>query len=422
MKDNPKLAKAKHLQKNLFAKLKKRPKFLIIATSFLASVALMVGALLVVNRSPSAKNDSPVKVIEVSKTSVPTPSTAKAFTFPSPQLPPTFKLPLPKFVSSADGVSMAHRSSIATTPLKPSPRLQKIIDDVVKEVTNDKLKKESLSISVIDVNNGEIAGYQSNRMEYPASIVKLFWAVALYEQIDQKLWKHPETFDALAKKMIVESDNEAASFIVDSISRASSLPQNLLGAEWQAWKSQRLNINDFYAQGGYKGLNVSQKTYPIPYLKLSEPLGTDKQLRLEDTTTDKPKRNKITAEQAAKLMYETCSVPSLSVESAKKICGWLTRDIKDATWKKAPGIPMNDFNPIRGFMGEGVADNQGVTVRSKAGWTKESRQEVITIKDAGGNTLVISTFANSSEYAANANVFPVIAKKIYASAGKPSIK
>jgi beta-lactamase class A len=426
VKNNPKLAKAKHIQKNLFTKLRKRPKVLIIATSFLASVGLMVGALLAVNKSPSAKNDSPVspvKVIEISKTSVPTPSTAKAFTFPSPQLPPTFKLPLPTLVSSAAGVSnMVHRSSIATTPLKPSPRLQKIVDDVVKEVTNDKIKKEFLSISVIDVNNGEIAGYQSDRMEYPASIVKLFWAVALYEQIDRKLWNNPGTFDALAKKMIIESDNEAASFIVDSISRASSLPNNLAGAEWQAWKSQRLNINNFYSQSGYEGLNVSQKTYPIPYLKMSEPLGTDKQLRREDTTTDKPRRNKITAEQAAKLMYETCSVPSLSAESAKKICGWLTRDIKDATWRKAPGIPVNDFNPIRGFMGEGVANNQGVTVRSKAGWTKESRQEVVTIRDAEGNTLVIAIFANSSEYAINANVFPVIAKKIYTSARKPSSK
>jgi beta-lactamase class A len=413
VKDKPKLAQAQHFQKNLLAKLRKRPKFLIIATSFLASVGLVAGALLSVNRSPSVKNDNPAKIPETTKTSVATSSTAKVVTFPTPQLPPTFNLPVPTLAPGAASIgNIAHRSSLATTPLKLSPRLQKIVDDVVKEVTNDKLKKESLSISVIDVNNGEIAGYQSDRMEYPASIVKLFWAVALYEQIDRKLWNNPETFDALAKKMIVESDNEAASFIVDSISRASSLPTNLAGAEWQAWKAQRLNINNFYGQSGYKDLNVSQKTYPIPYLKMNEPLGTDKQLRLEDTTTDKPRRNKITAEQAAKLMYETCSVPFLSAESASKICGWLTRNTKDTTWRKAPGIPVNDFNPIRGFMGEGIAAHQEVTVRSKAGWTKESRQEVIAIKNSS-KTIVISVFANSAAYSADAQVFPKISGKLF---------
>jgi beta-lactamase class A len=419
VKDKPKLAKAKKHKGNLFAKLKKHSRLIIIVTSLLASTGWLLGVFFLSNKSPSAlETKNNIKEVEIASSASPASSASSTvqttINFPPSQLPPSFNLPVPKLISGKTELgNIVHRSTLSKTPLKASDRLQKIVDGVVQEVTNDQLKKEDLSISIIDVTRGEIAGYQPNKMKYPASIVKLFWVVALYEQIDQKLWKNPETFDKLAKKMIVESDNEAASFIVDSISGAPSISKDLSDKDWQAWHSKRLFINQFFSKGGYEDLNVSQKTYPIPYLKLNEPLGTDQRVRLEATTPEKPKSNQVSAEQAANLMYETCYVPALSVESAKKICSWLGRDLKDTAWQKAPGVPINDFNPIRGFMGEGVAKNPGVTIRSKAGWTKGSRQEVVAIKSSNGNVFIVSVFANSPAYATNAQVFPNISSRLY---------
>jgi beta-lactamase class A len=412
MKNQDRLKKPQQSRKNTLKKLARNPKIKILAASGLASTAILGGALFLWKSPPASVTNntssvsSPIKQPVVTKTNI-----DSAVVFPPSQLPTSFKdLPAPLLIS---GANFAHKSTLDRTPLTKSPRLQKILEDTVKAVTNDKLKKEYLSIAVIDVNHSEIAGYQSDRLEYPASVVKLFWAVALYEQIDHKLWKNTATFDALAKKMIVESDNEAASFIVDSITKAPSLSKNLEGKEWQDWRSKRLSVNQFFNLGGYENLNVSQKTYPVPYLNLSEPTGTDKTMRQENTTPDKPIRNKVTTEQAAKLMYEVCSVPSLSQESFTKICSWLTRDLKNESWKKAPGIPANDFNPIRGFMGEGIAGQKNVSiVRSKAGWTKDSRQEVIAIKD-DKNTLIISIFANNLVYANSDKVFPTISNKLY---------
>jgi beta-lactamase class A len=413
MKNRDRLKKPQQSRKITLKRLDRDPKFKILAASGLASTAILGGALFLwLSKSPSTSVtnktsllSSPIKQPVITK-----PNIDSTTTFPASQLPTSFKdLPAPLLISSA---SFAHQSKLEQTPLAKSPRLQKILEDTVKAVTNNKLKKEDLAIAVIDVNRSEIAGYQSDRLEYPASVVKLFWAVALYEQIDHKLWKNTATFDALAKKMIVESDNEAASFIVDSITKAPSLSKNLEGKEWQDWRLKRLSVNHFFTLGGYENLNVSQKTYPVPYLNLSEPTGTDKTMREEKTTPDKPIRNKITAEQAAKLMYEVCSVPSLSPESSSKICGWLTRDLKNKSWRKAPGIPINDFNPIRGFMGEGIANQKNVTIRSKAGWTRDSRQEVIAIRD-GKNTLIIAVLANNSSYASSDKVFAAISDRLY---------
>lgn len=410
MKNQGRSNKLQKEHKITLKKLVRNSKVKILALSSLVFASVLGGVLFAWKRPPS--NSVVISNLPIS-TSTQQPVVIKVntnFNFPASQLPTKFKtLPPPELVSDNKFV---HKSTLKRNSLVKSTRLQKIIEGTVKLVTNEKLKKEDLSIAVIDVNRNEIAGYQSDRLEYPASVAKLFWAVALYEQIDHKLWENTATFDVLAKKMIVESDNEAASFIVDSITRAPSLAKNLEGEEWQDWKSKRLSVNQFFNQSGYEDLDVSQKTYPVPYLNLSEPKGTDKAMRQENTL-DKPIRNKVTVEQAAKLMYEVCSVSSLSQESFAKICRWLSRDVKNENWKKAPGIPINDFNPIRGFMGEGVAGQKNVTsIRSKAGWTKNSRQEVIEIKN-DKITLIIAVFANNLAYANSDKIFPAISNNLY---------
>jgi hypothetical protein len=64
-------------------------------------------------------------------------------------------------------------------------------------------------------------------------------------------------------------------------------------------------------------------------------------------------------------------------------------------------------------MGEGVAGQKNVTIiRSKAGWTKNSRQEVIAIKN-DKNTLIIAVFANNLTYANSDKIFPAISSNLY---------
>jgi beta-lactamase class A len=388
--------------------MQNRAKIILLGSS-LAAMALVGGAWWYSQKSTQ-------NVPQTAKPSAtPNPSvrrTVPGSSFPASSLPPSFSSPSPSLVASPSPVNTTTAVPVTST-LTPSSSLLVVVQQVVNSVTNEKLKKADLSIAVIDVGKREIAEI-SSRPEFPASVVKIFWAVMLYHGIDRQLWQNPEAFDALAKKMLVESDNEAASYIVDSISGAPSLTQDFSGPEWQDWRSKRLAINSFFTQRGYGEINLVQKSYPIPFMKLTEPTGLDKRLRLENTTPDRPVRNKISVEQAARLMDETCGSTSnlLSSISSNKICGWLKRDLKDPAWRKAPPIPVNDFNPIRGYLGEGVAKYPNVTIYSKAGWTKESRQEVAAIKD-GKNTYIIAVFANTAAYAKDPSVFPKISEKLY---------
>jgi hypothetical protein len=304
----------------------------------------------------------------------------------------------------------------STQKTQTSPQLQAIVDEVVAKVTTTKLTKEDLSISVIDLITGDQAGYQDNQQRYPASVVKLFWAFHLYLAADYKQLQSNATIDSAAKKMIIDSDNEGASVVVDTISGTSSSLTELAGAAWTTWRNNRLKINSFADQlfgDQQSSLNIAQKTFPIPMLKLDEPKGADQQLRLESTTAAEPIRNHVSARQAVQAMNAACGSKLLSKESSNKLCGWLTRNLKNPQWKKAPAIPANDFNPIRGFMGEGVAD-QTVIIRSKAGWTKDSRQEVAFIQGQQDNPkFIVAVFANSKEYAEDGQVFAKVSQLLY---------
>ena len=179
--------------------------------------------------------------------------------------------------------------------LNENRQLQKIVDEVVNFVESNKFPTQSLSITIIDVETGEYAGYQQEKLRYPASVVKLFWMVNLYAQIEKGILSEAE-FPQYLDAMIKKSDNEAASHIVDRITK-TEYKQNIKGKEYQNWRKKRLKINQYFQQAGYDSINVSQKTFPIPSLKLARPKGSE--LKLRDNSV-KSTRNQISTQQVAR--------------------------------------------------------------------------------------------------------------------------
>lgn len=289
-------------------------------------------------------------------------------------------------------------------------QLQSIIDDVVNFARNKNLSTEEISISLIDVNKGEIAGYQENKLRFPASVAKLFWMVALYGQFESSILQEPGMFDGDLDKMIQESDNEATSRIIDYITDTRS-GSELKGIQYQNWLYKRTWINRFFQKAGYQGINISNKTFPIPSEMMDLPKGRDLQLR--GSNIKNQARNKISTQQAARLMYEIANKRALSPESSQKMMAWLDRTeiIKSGSWKNID--PNFYFNPIKGFLGEYFATiSQPVYFASKAGWTSKTRQEVAYIND-GKNIYILAIFVESPDYAQNWKIFPEISKLIY---------
>lgn len=307
---------------------------------------------------------------------------------------------------------------ISYTPTQPpqfiqDPELQSVVEDILKLVTSKSLSTKNLSIALIDAKTNKFAGYQAEAPHFPASVAKMFWLVALHGQIQKGMWNNPKAFDPFITKMMKESDNDSSSFIIDRISDTQSSQVNLNTEEYQTWITKRkFYINSYFNQAGYQSINVTQKTYPIPYLNLQEPKGNELQVRVDpNNPAKKPIRNQVSTIDAARLMYEIChSKQAVSEKLSERMCGFLKRDINPKSWKS---IKKEDFNPIETFFGESLSA-KNTEFFSKAGWTPNSRQEVAMIQMLDRQKeYILAVFAEDPQYGKDKNIFPEISKLTY---------
>lgn len=288
-----------------------------------------------------------------------------------------------------------------------SQELQMIVAQLVDLAKRKGMSTEPLSITLIDVKSGKEASYQQEKLRYPASVVKLYWLVILHAQLNQRTLLKNEQLNKDLIKMIQKSDNEAASRILDQITYTQS-GSHLNSTEFNVWLEKRQKTNRFFQTAGYQEINISQKTFPIPYLNLFEPQGRELQMR---GFLDKPIRNKITTQQTSRLMYEIATQQAVSVEDSKKMLELLSVSTTTRINNKANQNP-NIFNNVRGFFSQSLPDN--VYFAGKAGWTSNSRTETAYITTKNGEIAYILTiFAEDRSYAYDWNIFPEMSKIVF---------
>lgn len=327
--------------------------------------------------------------------------------------------PTPPVVETADRLPVISKVSAATvdgfdrppfinSQLKKSDRLGTVVEKVIKYTADEKFPMEGLSVTLIDLNTNEVSTFNGDTPRYPASVVKLFWLVALYDKIAQQKIDESSVKPEI-KQMILKSDNQSGSHILDTITDTRSQAKALEKTEFSEWKEHRQAINTFFSEKGYGNLNVSQKTFPIPQENIMEPAGPDQQLRGADLT--KPLRNKITTDQAAKLMYDIVT-KQIVPNRQPVITKLLTRDIDPTYWKKQPPNPI-EFNPVESFFGEGLSPTQWDNIISKAGWTTVSRQEVAYIQSKDKkHRYILAVFGDDAAYGKSKKIFPSIASLV----------
>jgi beta-lactamase class A len=281
-----------------------------------------------------------------------------------------------------------------------SQDLQNIVDKLVDLVVAKGKSSQALSITLIDANTGEIAEYKQQQLRYPASVVKLFWMTMFYSQLQAGKITNESEFVSDLTDMIQKSDNESASRVLDKITDTQS-GSDLEREDFQKWLAQREKVNKFFSSADYQEVNLSQKTFPIPYLQLYEPKGRDLQMR---GNLQKPLRNKITTQQASRLMYEIVTGQAVSPEYSQKMLNLLTID-SAARNQKRNSKNLNYFNSVRGFLGHSLPDD--VYFAAKAGWTSQTRQETAYISTKDGKVAYILTiFAEDKTYAYDWDIFP----------------
>ncbi|BAZ08318.1 hypothetical protein NIES4071_01230 [Calothrix sp. NIES-4071] len=290
--------------------------------------------------------------------------------------------------------------------LSKSQKLDNIINELVDLVKKQELPTQPLSITLIHVKSKTISGYQQHISRYPASVAKLFWMVILEEYSNERKIASSNKIETDLKDMILKSDNDASSRIIDVITNTQSSQNQLSDNQFKTWYKKRNQLNRFFEKAGYKNIDISHKPFPLVDLTMTEPQGTELQLQNNSNF------NQVSTYHAARLMYEIFTNRAVSLESSQKMATLLKRDLHLSAWKNNPP-PTEAFNPIENFMGESLSDKD-IIFASKAGQTSTGRHEVAYVAATDGRMqYIIAVFGKDTQYSESNTIFPDISQLVF---------
>jgi hypothetical protein len=272
----------------------------------------------------------------------------------------------------------AHAQPAESPPiLTPSSRLQALVDRAAQstlEVFRDKkLLENQLAITLVDLREPaqpQRASYRGDSPIYPASVVKLFYLAAAHRWLeDGRLADTPELRRAL-HDMIVDSSNDAASYVVDVLTGTTSGPE-LPDGEIKTWFDQRNAVNRYFASLGYTGVNANKKPWG------DGPYGRETQA----TRLFEPKRNMLTTNATARLLAEIATGRCVIAARSAEMMQLLSRD--PATIDSNPDNQVNFTGPVL---------PPGAKLWSKAGWTSQTCHDAACIELPGGAKFVLVVF------------------------------
>ena len=256
---------------------------------------------------------------------------------------------------------------------------------------NPNLKRENLSMTLIDLGAGRRASFQPEVGYHPASVVKLFFLSAAYERIRTGRLRRSSELDRAMRDMIVDSANDATSYVIDAISGVSSGPE-LAGRAFRRWKEKREWVTRFFAAQGYD-IRAAGKTWAEgPYGREVQLLGANRETR-----------NRISSEQPAALILDIVNGRAVSKKASEEMLALMSRDVD------AQKIAEGD-NQVKEFLGESLP--AGSKLWSKAGWTSEVRHDAALVELPNGRRFIAVVLTRGD--AKNTALLPSIGRKLVA--------
>jgi hypothetical protein len=139
------------------------------------------------------------------------------------------------------------------------------------------------------------ASYRGVERIYPASVVKLFYLVAVQEWLERGMIQPSPELDRATRDMIVDSSNDATGLVMDVLTGTTSGPE-LPPGPLQTWQNQRNLVNRYFQSMQWPELatiNANQKTW------CDGPYGRERQSLGEAYEN----RNMLTTEATARLLH-----------------------------------------------------------------------------------------------------------------------
>jgi beta-lactamase class A len=240
--------------------------------------------------------------------------------------------------------------------------------------------------------------YRGDERIYPASIVKLFYLLAMHEWLEQGMATPSAELDRAIRDMVVNSSNDATSLIVDTLTGTTSGPE-LSAGPFTTWQAQRNLINRYYQSLGWAELdsiNVNQKTWSDgPYGRERIFVGAMRE-----------NRNMVTTDAVARLMHSIVGGAAVSSDRSSQMMALLHRDLKLAQVTPDPG----EENQVNGFLGAGLPPESQIW--SKAGWTSQVRHDAAYIELVDRQPFLAIVFTEGVANSQHRQILPFIADRL----------
>ena len=285
----------------------------------------------------------------------------------------------------------------AAPAISHSPHIQQIVDSAVKQALDNfadrKLTPNQIAVTLVDLHDAQHpmqGSYRGEQQVYPASVIKLFYLVAVHRWLeDGKLKDTPELRRAL-RDMIVDSLNEATGYLVDLLTGTTSGPE-LSPQEMDDWYYKRNAVNRYFASLGYTNINVNRKPW------CEGPYGRE----MQSVQMHKPNhRNWLTTDATARLLTEIATGRAVSAQRSAEMLELLHRD---------PSPGSGDKND-QAHAYTALALPPGAKLWSKAGWTSECRHDAAYVELPNGAKFILVVF--TMDHAGERDIIDTVAKAL----------
>src|SRR5712692_3482504 len=286
-----------------------------------------------------------------------------------------------------------------------SPTIRAASSDTLQELVNEaahtalvkfadkKLTEAQLSITLIDLRDPQhpaSASFRGNERVYPASVVKLFYLVAVHRWLEDKKIEQTDELKRAVRDMIVDSSNEATQYVVDVLTHTTG-GYELPPREMEDWQNKRNVVNRYYSSLGYTNINTNQKTF------CEDAYGREKVSRGPNGEN----RNKLTTDATARLLSEIVTGRAVSPARSAQMMELLKRDFA--------GTSKDNGDQGHGFTGIALQGG-GAKLWSKAGWTSTTRHDAAYIELPNGAKFVLVTF--TTDHANEREIIPTVARVV----------
>ena len=290
------------------------------------------------------------------------------------------------------------RTSLVAVDNSRAGSLQDLVNEAahtaLTKFADKKLTESQLSITLIDLRDLQhpaMASFRGHERVYPASVVKLFYLVAVHRWLDDKKIQETDELKRAVRDMIVVSSNEATQYVVDVLTHTTG-GYELSPKEMEEWQNQRNVVNRYYSSLGFTNINVNQKTF------CEDAYGREKVSRGPNGEN----RNKLTADATARLLSEIVTGRAVNATRSAQMMELLKRDFS--------GTSTDNDDQGHGFTGIALQGVSGAKLWSKAGWTSTTRHDAAYIELPNGAKFVLVTF--TVDHAKEREIIPTVARVV----------